>query len=258
MVQHREDGFLHLARVGGAADQNDLAGQVTGNDRLGPAAVTGRVRLEARQVNDGHLRNEAREFRRLGPQQQIANEQRMPSVFGVDANRKAMGLVRSAEKILCVEIKSLCMREKVGHQRVELCLGHLRIVVPPDRVSCLVIQNHELVFGRPAGVDTCFSNESTAGGEACFTTPERMLVKGRLALVPIDRVQIGESECFAAIGRIPDTCFLHFAAVLVRSFSLPETIETADPAMRAAKLVEGYLGSKTTKGAMSLFNRLKL
>lgn len=27
--------------------------------------------------------------------------------------------------------------------------------------------------------------------------------------------------------------------------------------MRAAKLVEGYLGSKTTKGAMSLFNRLK-
>ncbi len=57
-VQRREHRLLHLARVGRAADQNDLAGEVDRDLGVGAfaAAVTLVVRLERRHVDDGHVR----------------------------------------------------------------------------------------------------------------------------------------------------------------------------------------------------------
>ena len=55
-VQRGEHRLLHLARVGRAADQHDLAGEIDRDHRVGAfaAAVTLGVRLERRHVDDGH------------------------------------------------------------------------------------------------------------------------------------------------------------------------------------------------------------
>ena len=59
-VERGEHRLLHLAGIGRAADQHDLAGEIDRHHRVGAfaAAVTLGVRLERRQVDDGHLRHE--------------------------------------------------------------------------------------------------------------------------------------------------------------------------------------------------------
>ena len=61
-VERGEHRLLHLARVGRAADQHDLAGEIDRHHRVGAfaAAVTLGVRLERRHVDDGELGHEAR------------------------------------------------------------------------------------------------------------------------------------------------------------------------------------------------------
>jgi len=73
-------------------------------------------------------------------------------------------------------------------------------------------------------VDAGFGNERTACCKPGFTAGQGMFVKGRLVLVPIERLQPLEAEGFAATGRVPDTCFLHVPAVLVMgAIPSPET-----------------------------------
>ena len=57
VVEDAEDRFLHLAGVAGAADQDELLGEVHGDDGLAPGAVPGRIGAEARDVDDRELRH---------------------------------------------------------------------------------------------------------------------------------------------------------------------------------------------------------
>ena len=63
-VERGEHRLLHFAGVGRTGDQHDLAGEVDRHLRVGAfaAAVTRGVRLERRQIDDGHLRHELGEI----------------------------------------------------------------------------------------------------------------------------------------------------------------------------------------------------
>ncbi len=75
-VERGEHRLLHFARIGRAADQNDLTGEVDRHHGVGAfaAAVTLGVRFERRQVDDGHLRHELGDVLALRTDQELADE----------------------------------------------------------------------------------------------------------------------------------------------------------------------------------------
>ena len=97
VVEIRENRLLHLARISRTADQNDLAGKIAGDDRFGPATVPLRIGLEARQIDDRHLRNVGSDFGCFRTDQKISDEKGMPCEFGIDARLDAVSCFRSAE-----------------------------------------------------------------------------------------------------------------------------------------------------------------
>ena len=117
VVEVGEDRLLHLAGVARAADQNDLAGEVAGDDGLGARPVALRIGLEGRQVDDGQIGDEGRDVLRRRTDQQVADEQRVPGVFGEDARLDAEGRVGAAVEILGEQRLALGVGEEVGEQR---------------------------------------------------------------------------------------------------------------------------------------------
>ena len=73
-IERGEHRLLHLAGVGGIADQDDLPGEVDGDDGFGAHAVALGVGLEARQVDDRQVRDEACKRGALGADQQLTDE----------------------------------------------------------------------------------------------------------------------------------------------------------------------------------------
>ncbi len=82
VVEDGEDRLLVLARIGGARDQHELLLEGDRDHGLGTAAVPGRVGLEARAVQDGEARHEARELGALRAAQQVADEEPVPGELG--------------------------------------------------------------------------------------------------------------------------------------------------------------------------------
>ena len=114
-VQRGEHRLLHLARVGRAADQHDLAGEIDRHHGVGAfaAAVTLGVRLERRHVDDGHVRHEARKLGAIRTDQELADEQRVPGVFGEDARLDPVLRIGAAVEVLREQRLALRMRQEV-------------------------------------------------------------------------------------------------------------------------------------------------
>ena len=66
VVQDGEDRLLHLAGIGGAADQDQLLGEIDRDHGLAGRAMPRRIGIEAGQVDDGEFRIEVLELFRVG------------------------------------------------------------------------------------------------------------------------------------------------------------------------------------------------
>ena len=84
--------------------------------------------------------------------QEIADEQRMPGVFGEDARPDAEGRVGAAIEILGEQRLALGVGEEVGEQRVEMLDRHRIVVVPPDDRIGVGVADDELVLRAAAGM----------------------------------------------------------------------------------------------------------
>src|SRR3546814_9635265 len=96
---------LHLAGIAGAADQDQLFGEVHRDHRIAAAAVALRVGLEAGQVDDGEFRHEACKLGLFGPHQQRADEMGMPGVFGrsEEHTSELQSLMRISYAVFCLK-----------------------------------------------------------------------------------------------------------------------------------------------------------
>ena len=114
-VEHGEDRLLHLARIGRAADQHDLAGEIDRHHGVGAfaAAVTLGVRLERRHVDDRHVRHVARELGALRADQKLADEQRVPGILGEDARLDAVFRIGAAVEVLGEQRLAFRVRQEV-------------------------------------------------------------------------------------------------------------------------------------------------
>ena len=132
VIYDGEDGFLHLARIRGAANQDDLAGEIDGDHGLRGAAMPLRIGGETGHVYDGEFRIKTFQLIRRGADQQLVHEQRMPGEFGNHPDADAMGEVRAAEQILREKFPPSRVRHHVGVEQIELGRRHRLVIVPPD------------------------------------------------------------------------------------------------------------------------------
>ena len=134
--------------------------------------------------------------------QKIANEERVPGIFGEDARPDAEGRVGAAAKVLGEQRLALGVGEKISEQRVEMLRRHRIVVVPPDDWIGVGVADHELVFRTAAGVNAGVGDERSVGGNVRFVALQGMLIELRRAEIPIDAGQIPEAEAVRAKARV--------------------------------------------------------
>ncbi len=148
------------------------------------------VGAERRQVDDGELRHEFGEVGALRADQQLADEQRVPGIFGEHARLDLVLRIGAAIEVLREQRLALHMRLEVGKQRVEIFARHLAVAVPPQGVAREIVDNGVLVFRRAAGVMAGKGAERAARDNRSLAGTERVLVERRFRQIPMDRGQI--------------------------------------------------------------------
>ena len=184
IIERREHRLLHFAGIGRAADQHDHPRQVDGDDGFGGSAMPRRIGAEGRQVDDRHLRHEAWKIRGSRPDQQVADEQRVPGIFGDDAGLQAVCRVGAADEILHEQVAVCRMRQEIRVQPLESLRRHRLVVVPPHRRRGVFVADDELVLGRAAGVAARIGDQGAVGGESRLAPGDRFLVEfGRRKII---------------------------------------------------------------------------
>lgn len=209
VVQHREDRLLHLAGVGRAADEDDAIGQVAGNDGFGAAAMAGRIGAEARQIDDGQLRQETFQGVTLGTNQQIADEERVPGEFGHYPRWQGVIRVGAADQVLNEKIAAFRMGQHVLMQHGEMFRRHRLVVVPPDLAVGIAVADDELVLGRTAGVLTGQRTKCTICCQLRLAATDRLFIKSRFQEVVANAGSLPQADFRDPRSRVPHAEFLH-------------------------------------------------
>ena len=138
------------------------------------------VGLERRAAVDGKLGNEGREFASVRPQQQRADEERVPGELRKDACLHSEFRVGASAKILRVQRLAVRVRDEVLVQARELRRRHLAVVFPPDGLVSQVVADDILVLRTASGMYAGFGAERAAGRELSFSAGEGTFVQFRL------------------------------------------------------------------------------
>ena len=143
------------------------------------------IRLERRHVDDRQVGDEVREIFHRRTDQQVADEKRVPSVFGEDARLHAKRGIRARVEILCEEGLPLGVGEEVGEQGVEILDRHRGVVLPPDDRIGVGVPDDELVLRAAAGVDACVSSKGSVRRDMRLMAAQGVLVEVRRVEVPV-------------------------------------------------------------------------
>ena len=154
IVEDAEHALLHFAGIGGAADQDQLFGQVDRDHRFAAAAMARGIGAEAGQVDDRIFRRKPAQFFSARPHQQRADEQIVPGKFVDDAHIDAVLRLRPAKQVGDVERLLFAQRlEEIVLQCGEMLRRHRDIgVAPPDGAFGFGVADDELVLGAAAGM----------------------------------------------------------------------------------------------------------
>ena len=167
------------------------------------------VRFERWHVDDGHVRNIARKLRVLGADQELADEQRVPGIFGEDACLDAVFRVGAAIEVLREQRLAFGVGEKILQQVLEVLFVLLAVAVPPHGVFGRRIDHGVLVLRRTASVVSGFGAQRAAGDDGRLAVADGVLVERGFGQVPIDAGEILEAEFVGSIGAVSHTRFLH-------------------------------------------------
>ncbi len=188
VVEDREDGLLDLAAVVGAADQDQILGDVDEDGGLGVGPVPLRVGLELAEVHHGKARLERVGHRAVGPHEHVAGEQAVPRLFGDDADRKAVRFIPAGMEVLHEKVAPLGV---LGHPFVKMIeRGPVRGLVhlaPVDLVGHRRVPDDEPVFRAPARVRGRAGHERAARGELSLVAIEGLFVEAGSLQVVVHR-----------------------------------------------------------------------
>ena len=214
-IQRGEHRLLHFAGIGRVADQDDLPGEVDGDDGVGAHAVARRIGLERRQIDDGQFRDEVGEFENVGADQQLTNEERVPGEFGIDARFYPVFRIGAAIEVLREQCLAARMRDHIVVEQFEIGLAELAVAVPPDGVFGQRIDDGVLVLGASPSMHAGFGAKRAALDQRAFAVPDRMLDQDRIGQIPVHAGEVFKAEFVGAVRAVPHTRFLHAKPPLV-------------------------------------------
>ncbi len=204
-VEKPKHRLFHLAGISGAADQDQLLGEIDGDDRLAPAAMPLGVGAEAGQVDDRIFRTEVGKLVGFGANKQGANEQIVPGEFVYDAHADPVLGLRAAVEILDEQGVLLAKRnQEILVQPVERFRVH-RLVhrSPPDCVVGEFVADNELVLGTSAGVVAGLDDERPVFGEKPFLALDGKLYERCRRQVPVKLGRGDDALCVQSVFRDP-------------------------------------------------------
>src|SRR6185312_15245001 len=99
------------------------------NHRVGAftAAMTLRIGLERRKIEDRKLRHKPGEIGTIRADQQLADKERVPREFGKDPGLDPVFRISAAVEILRKQLPAFRVLEKISKKSVEVFFRHLAI-----------------------------------------------------------------------------------------------------------------------------------
>jgi hypothetical protein len=209
MIERGEHRLLHLAGIGRAADQHDEPREIDSDHGLRARAMALGIGAEGRQVDDRHLRHEAFELRRLRPDQQVADEQRMPGEFGDDPDRQFLRGICAADEILHEKVALRGMRDEVGVKPLEDLRRHRLVGVPPDGVFGGVVADDELVLWRAARVLAGIGDKRAVAAELGLAAQDGFAIEIRSLEIVMNAAAGFQAGLAYPAGAVSQSPFLH-------------------------------------------------
>ena len=195
VVHDREDRLLDLARIAGAADQDEPFGEVEQDEHRRVGAVLGRVRLHGRHVDDRETGGVLGIglARRTGEKHR-AREQAVPCALGDDPNRQAIFRIRPGEAVLNEQFPAAQRRQHPLLDRLEPVRSNVPVDLSPPDVRCgRWLADEKLVERRPPGMHAGEADERAALRHLAFRAPDRVLVQRRGAWIPMNLTRINDA-----------------------------------------------------------------
>ena len=156
------------------------------------------IGAERRQIDDRQIGDEGAEILGRRTDQEIADEERMPGVFGEDARAQAQRRVGAGVEVLGEQRLTFGVGDEIGEQGVEMLAPHRIVVVPPDDPLGLGVADDELVLRAASRMNPGVGDQRPMRGDKRLMALQRLLVKLRRAEIPVDRGEIAEAEPFRA------------------------------------------------------------
>ena len=192
-VHHAEHRLLHLAGVLAAPDQGQMPLQVEGDEGRAVRAVGFRIGQNARDVDDGVVGHEVREFRFVRrAQEHVADEQAVPGPLADHPHVQAAGRIGARET---VEDEQVPIRGRGQHLAVEAVevFRRERLVhrTPVHQVGRRRAAHDEAVVRRPPRVLAGRRDERPSGGNRGLAAANRFFVEPGHAETPVNDAPVG-------------------------------------------------------------------
>ena len=188
VIEDREHRLLHLARVARAANEHRSLREVHHDKGRGVGAVPLGVGLEFGSMQHGEAGIEIGQILGRRPDEHVAHEVRVPSVWRHEPDRHPHLRIGAGEEVLDEQrIEAAQVLHHVGIEGRPVLRAHGLIdLAPPHFGIAARFFHHELVVGRPAGVRGRICAEGPATGDLPFAPLNSPLVEGRGGQVPLN------------------------------------------------------------------------
>ena len=199
-VHDGEDALLHLARVAGARDDDDLLVEVDQNRSLGVDAVQLGDALAARRTQHGEVLGEAFELLRGRADEQLMDEQVLARQLVDDADGAAILVVGAREAVKDEHVAALQIGRHTGEDLVKALLGDRLVdLAPRDLVVDVRRIDHKAVVRGTTGILAGHHGERAGIGEdalAALDSLGRQLGRGQVMeyLAGIDNTPLAEID----------------------------------------------------------------
>ena len=183
VIENAEHRLLHFARIGSAADQDQLLGEVYRNHRLAVAAMALGIRAEAGEIDDCVFGHEIGELGRGWANQQRAYKQVVPCQLVDHADIDPVAGLATAKQIRDIQrIPAAQRRNEIGLQRGKMLWRHRCVgLAPPHGIFGLFIADDEFILGGTPGASACCYDQRPVCCEDALAIPYGVLNKRRCA-----------------------------------------------------------------------------
>ena len=201
VVHHGEHGFLDLAGVLGAADDDLVRPVVHQNGGLGAGAVDLRDALEAGGGDDGVILVEVLELFRRGTAQQLVDEQVLAGQLVDDAESLGILGICAGKAVENEDLLALQVGDDLGADGVEARLLYGAVhLAPCDLIMDGRGVHNEFIVGTATRILAGLDHQRAGVGQRTLAAAQGVLGQLCRGQVAIDRRGVDDAQLFQSVS----------------------------------------------------------